>query len=176
MTQKKRRRGKASGSVPHFVPQRGTHRGRVGGERQRQVGSLGGTAFRGVAAVCDDGGRLSESRGGRFCALLPEAEGASACVLARATSQREAGGRRRAGTKAPAVPRLSSTVRRFTRKLYTTLPPRIRDVTAASGGEFESAGRSIVLLPAAMFVCTWRFLVTPLVRSWFGAHPHNKQY
>ena len=63
--------------------------GGVGGERQ--AGSLGGTAFRGGAAVCDDGGRLSESRGGRFCALLPEAEGASACIFARATSQREAG-------------------------------------------------------------------------------------
>ena len=71
--------------------------GGVGGERQ--VGSLGGTAFRGGAAVCDDGGRLGESRGGRFRALLPEAEGASACVCARATSQREAGGRRRARTR-----------------------------------------------------------------------------
>ena len=49
----------------------------------------------------------SESRGGRFCVLLPEAEeGASACVCARATSQREAGGRRRAETlKGPAVRR-----------------------------------------------------------------------
>ena len=77
--------------------------GGVGGERQ--VGSLGGTAFRGGAAVCDDGGRLGESRGGRFRALLPEAEGASACVFARATSQRENGGRRRAATKVPAVRR-----------------------------------------------------------------------
>ena len=58
--------------------------GGVGGERQ--VGSLGGTAFLGGAAVCDDGGRLGESRGGRFRALLPEEEGASACGGARATS------------------------------------------------------------------------------------------
>ena len=36
--------------------------------------------------------------------------------------------------------------------------------------------RRIVLLPAVVFVCTWRFLVAPLVRSWFGSHPHNKQY
>ena len=44
--------------------------------------------------------------GGRFRALLPEAEGASACVCARATSQREAGGRRRAETlKGPAFRR-----------------------------------------------------------------------
>ena len=49
--------------------------GGVGGERQ--VGSLGGTAFLGGAAVCDDGGKLGESRGGRFRVLLPEAEGAS---------------------------------------------------------------------------------------------------
>ena len=78
--------------------------GGVGDERQ--AGSLGGTAFRGGAAVCDDGGRLGESRGGRFRALLPEAEGASACVCARATSQREAGGRRRARTlRGPAVRR-----------------------------------------------------------------------
>ena len=34
----------------------------------------------------------------------------------------------------------------------------------------------MVLLPAVVFVCTWRFLVAPLVRSWFGSHPHNKQY
>ena len=66
--------------------------GGVGGERQ--ASSLAGTAFRGGAAVCNDGGRLGESRGGCFCALLPEAEDASACVCARAISQREAGGGR----------------------------------------------------------------------------------
>ena len=78
--------------------------GGVGGERQ--AGSRGGAAFRGGAAVCDDGGRLGESRGGRFRALLPEAEGASACVCARATPQREAGGGRRARTlRGPAVRR-----------------------------------------------------------------------
>ena len=60
----------------------------------------------GGAAVCDDGGRLGESRGGRFRALLPEEEGASACGGARATSQREAGGGRRARTlTGPAVRR-----------------------------------------------------------------------
>ena len=76
--------------------------GGVGGERQ--AGSRGGAAFRGGAAVCDDGGRLGESRGGRFRVLLPEAEGASACVCARVTSQRGTGGGRRARTlTGPAV-------------------------------------------------------------------------
>ena len=100
MTQKKRRRGEASGSVP----QRGT---RLGRGRRRASGQLpwGNRLPRG-GAVCDDGGRLGESRGGRFRALLPEAEGASACVCARATSQRGGGGGRRARTlKGPAVRR-----------------------------------------------------------------------
>ena len=78
--------------------------GGVGGKGQ--VAPLGGTAFRGGAAVCDNGGRLGESRGGRFRALLPEAEGASACVCARATPQRGGGGGRRARTlRGPAVRR-----------------------------------------------------------------------
>ena len=48
--------------------------GGVGGERQ--VGFLGGTAVRGGAAVCDDGGKLGVSRVGGFHALHPEVEGA----------------------------------------------------------------------------------------------------
>ena len=40
----------------------------------------------------------------------------------------------------------------------------------------EVTWKCIVLLPADVFVCTWRFLVAPLVRSWFGSHPHSKQY
>ena len=44
----------------------------VGGERQ--VSSLAGTAFRRGAAVCDDGGRLAESRSCRFRTLLSEAK------------------------------------------------------------------------------------------------------
>ena len=71
--------------------------GGVGGERQ--VGSLGGTAVRRGAAVCGDGGKLGESRVGRFRAHLPEAEGASACVCARTTPWEEFGGWRRAGTR-----------------------------------------------------------------------------
>ena len=70
--------------------------GGVGGKRQ--VGSLGGTAFRGGAAVCDDGGRLGVSRVGRFHALHPEVEGASACICACTTPQRGASGGRRART------------------------------------------------------------------------------
>ena len=70
--------------------------GGVGDERQ--AGSLGGTAFRWGVAACDDGGRLGERRGGRFRALLPEAEGASACVRgARAADLLEGGRRRAAG-------------------------------------------------------------------------------
>ena len=84
--------------------------GGVGGGYQ--VPPLGGTTVRGSAALGDDGGQLGESRGGgRFCALLPEAEGASACVCARTTPQREVGGGRRAGTrKGPAV-RKGATIR-----------------------------------------------------------------
>ena len=79
-------------------------RGGVGGERQ--VGSLGGTAFRGGAAVCDDGDRLGESRDGRLRALLPEAEGASACVCARDPPEGSPGGGQRARTlRGPAVRR-----------------------------------------------------------------------
>ena len=52
-----------------------------------KAGSLGGTVVRGGGAVGDDGGQLGESRGGRFRVLLPEAEGASACLCARATPQ-----------------------------------------------------------------------------------------
>ena len=76
--------------------------GGVGGGHQ--VGPRGGTTVRGGAAVGDDGGQLGESRGGRFRALLPEAEGASACVCARTTPQGEVGGGRRVGTrKGPAI-------------------------------------------------------------------------
>ena len=60
--------------------------GGVGGERQ--VSSLGGTAFRGGAAVCDDSGRFGVSRVGRFHALHPEVEGASACVCVLARPPR----------------------------------------------------------------------------------------
>ena len=50
---------------------------------------------------------------------------------------------RRSSTSSPNRPRLSSIVRRFTRKLYTTLPSSLRGVTAASGDEFESTERSV---------------------------------
>ena len=50
---------------------------------------------------------------------------------------------RRSSTSSPNRPRLSSIVRRFTRKLYTTLQSGILGVTAASGDEFESDERSV---------------------------------
>ena len=78
--------------------------GGVGGKRQ--VSSLGGTAVRGGAAVCDDGAKLGVGRGGRFRALLPEAEGAYACVCARTIPQRGSGiGRRTRTLRGPVVRR-----------------------------------------------------------------------
>ena len=68
--------------------------GGVGDERQ--VGPLGGTAFCGGAAVCDDGGGLGESRGGRFRAPLPE-EDIRVLPLAEALVARPPRGRPAAG-------------------------------------------------------------------------------
>ena len=42
--------------------------------------------------------------------------------------------------------------------------------------ELGVVAAAIVMLPAVGFVCTWRFLVAPLVRSEVDSHPHNKQH
>ena len=119
----------------------------------------------GAAALMGGGRDQDGDQDGRSSATtgLTERKGFSVCGGARTTSSYgEAGGGRRA---------TSSYGEAAFRSVVVGNRHSMMSRTRCFGGRGP-----VVLLPAAVFVCTWRFLVAPLVRSWFGSHPHNKQY